>query len=327
MRNQCEIGSEFWCVPTGESENIFPNDTKWFISGRSALQAIIQENDFKTVWMPDWCCESMLRPFGDAGINIKFYPVIEGVEWENVSQEDAVFVMDYFGYASRMQERRKKGVIIRDVTHSLFSFRHDDANYYFGSLRKWAGFWTGGYAWGLKRDVQYRKAATDFVSLRKRAMEEKALYIKGEMKDKGYLSIFEKAEEELEEIGILPADKRDIELADKLNVKFIREQRRKNAQVLLDAFSEIAVFPKLEREDCPMFVPIRVKNRDALRKYLIQKEIYCPIHWPKSQYHRVSKETEEIYDEELSLVCDQRYTEGDMERLVASIKEFWMKGT
>ena len=87
MRNQREIGSEFWCVPTGESENIFPNDTKWFISGRSALQAIIQENDFKTVWMPDWCCESMLRPFGDAGINIKFYPVIEGVEWENVLQE------------------------------------------------------------------------------------------------------------------------------------------------------------------------------------------------------------------------------------------------
>ena len=321
-----EIGSEFWSVPTGESERIIPTDAKWFISGRSALQAIIQENDFKNVWMPDWCCESMLRPFIDAGIPIKFYPVMVGVEQENVSKEDAVFIMDYFGYTNRMPRKRTKGVVIRDVTHSLFSFRHDDADYYFGSLRKWAGFWTGGYAWGLERDVQYQEDAIDYVNLRKRAMEEKCLYIKGETNDKRYLSIFEKAEEELEEIGVLQADKRDIELADKLNVKFIREQRRKNAQVLLDAFSEIAIFPKLGNGDCPMFVPIRVKNRDELRKYLIQREIYCPIHWPKSQYHKVSKVTKEIYDEELSLVCDQRYTEDDMERMVSSIKEFFMKG-
>ena len=84
----------------------------------------------------------------------------------------------------------------------------------------------------------------------------------------------------------------------------------------------------LQQADTPLFVPILLDNtiRNDLRKYLTEHSIYCPIHWPKSQYHRMSKETEKICDEELSLVCDQRYTEDDMERMVASIKEFWMKG-
>ena len=69
-----EIGSEFWDVPVTEIENnIFPKSTQWFLSGRSALQAII--NDIKechTVAMPSWCCDSMVKPFVDAGYTVRF---------------------------------------------------------------------------------------------------------------------------------------------------------------------------------------------------------------------------------------------------------------
>ena len=38
-----EIGSEFWDVPVHELNNkLFNEDTAWFLSGRSALRAIIQ---------------------------------------------------------------------------------------------------------------------------------------------------------------------------------------------------------------------------------------------------------------------------------------------
>ena len=49
-----EIGSEFWDVPQSNIENgIFPKFTQWFISGRSALQAIIKElKDCRTIAMP-----------------------------------------------------------------------------------------------------------------------------------------------------------------------------------------------------------------------------------------------------------------------------------
>ena len=39
-----EIGSEFWSVPTTEADNgLFPEDTRWFLSGRSALTCILRD--------------------------------------------------------------------------------------------------------------------------------------------------------------------------------------------------------------------------------------------------------------------------------------------
>lgn len=39
-------------------------------------------------------------------------------------------------------------------------------------------------------------------------------------------------------------------------------------------------------------------------------------------YHNLDKKTEHIYKNELSLICDQRYTEEDMNRIVETIKAF-----
>ena len=63
-----EIGSEFWNVPVIEKSNgLFPESTQWFISGRSALQAIIKElGKPRNVSLPAWCCDSVIKPFVDA---------------------------------------------------------------------------------------------------------------------------------------------------------------------------------------------------------------------------------------------------------------------
>lgn len=86
----------------------------------------------------------------------------------------------------------------------------------------------------------------------------------------------------------------------------------------------MAIFPTLKDNECPLFVPIMVpgEKRDELRRYLIGKSIYLPVHWPKTNYHKLNSETEYIYDNELSIVCDQRYDEIDMERIIKAIREF-----
>jgi hypothetical protein len=321
MRN--EIGSEFWEVPVcKESNSVFSPETRWFLSGRSALQAIIAENNFKTAALPSWCCDSMIKPFTDAGVEVHFYASLEPIE--DVSS-DVILVMDYFGYSGHSDIAGFKGTIIRDVTHSIFSKSYADADYYFGSLRKWAGFWTGGFVWGIKGKAKGENR--EYVQLRKTAMAEKSKYIQGMTDSKEYLKVFAQAEELLDNTGMEAADPRDVELGQYLDIKKIKDQRRKNAQALLKEFADIAVSPVLNPDDCPLFVPIRVPfgKRDVLRRYLISKEIYCPVHWPVSSYHQLNKQTRRIYDEELSLVCDQRYTEEDMLRIIASIKEFFKK--
>ena len=333
MTMRREIGSEFWDAPTIDQNNsLFPESTQWFLSGRSALHAIVNElGEARTVSLPSWCCDSMVKPFVDAGLEVHFYPVYwsEGrliQEWS--FNCDVFFLIDYFGYTGANPDLSGfKGTVIRDVTHSIISTTYSDADYYFGSLRKWCGVWTGGYVWakdgrrlhtGLMDDGKY-------TSLREKAMQQKAEYIGGQRKDKGYLQIFDEAEELLENIGSLPAADRDIQIAKTLDIEIIKNRRRANAEVLRATFPDWLIFPKLSSNDVPMFVPVLVPGgkRNELRRYLINHEIYCPIHWPVSEFHRLDGKEQFIYDNEMSLVCDQRYTEEDMYRMVETIKTFW----
>lgn len=328
-----EIGSEFWSVPTAREENrYFPQDTRWFLSGRSALACMIADirrsQPLASVAMPAWCCDSMVRPFADAGIAVRFYPVYR--ENGRLVQElsaaegcDALFLMDYFGYAGNSDASGFDGIRIRDLTHSVFSGQYSDARYYFGSLRKWAGFRTGGFGWGFSCQALPENEA--YISLRRSAMEQKARYIAGSSGSKEYLSVFNEAEELLEHCAPAAAQAEDVQLAAKLDIAGMKRRRRENAARLLEAFADIAIFPEMGPRDCPLFVPVAVPGgrRDALRRYLIQNEIYCPVHWPLTRYHAPDGRSAALYAEELSLVCDQRYTPEDMDRLIETVKRFW----
>ena len=334
-----EIGSEFWHVPVKDDLNdLFPSGTQWFLSGRCALQAIIKElKKCSTVAMPSWCCDSMVRPFADAGIEVRFFPVyLNGAVLHQVllADCDVLFLMDYFGYTSALSDVSEfRGVVIRDVTHSLFSAEYSDSDYYFGSLRKWCGVWTGGYAWTKDGHALPRACADDlgYTKLREKAMLQKSLYINGcpdtmgnNPAAKGYLKLFSLAEDCLDRVGIAPAAERDVLMASRLDIELIRDRRRENAAILRNAFPDWLIFREMKKTDCPMFVPILVPDgkRDALRRYLIENDIYCPVHWPVSKYHSIDKRERFIYDNELSLVCDQRYSTEDMVRMVRTINMF-----
>lgn len=324
-----EIGSEFWDVPVAERVNdLFPQHIQWFLSGRSALKSIIKEiRQCQTVAMPSWCCDSMVKPFLEQGYNVQFYPVYwrDGLIQDISLNCDVLFLIDYFGYTSSVNISGYSGIVIRDVTHSLFSASYSDADYYFGSLRKWCGVWTGGYAWTADgHDLSVNEAANlGYVELRAEAMQLKEKYLNGEG-DKCYLKVFETAENSLDNIGIADAIERDVLLANRLNTDLIRKRRKTNADVLRRNFAEWLVFGDIRDTDCPMFVPIIVPDgkRDDLRTHLIKNNIYCPVHWPISEYHKLNGDTKHIYENELSLVCDQRYGEEDMNRMVTVIKNF-----
>ena len=331
-----EIGSEFWDVPVKDRENgLFDKKTQWFLSGRSALQSIVKDlKQCRSVALPSWCCDSMIKRFVNAGIEIRFYPVYwqNGLVQEVCQSSEVLFLMDYFGYTLPQPDLTGyKGRVIRDVTHSLFSHSCPDADYCFGSLRKWCGVWTGGYAWTRDGHTLAIEQGDDcgYAALRKRAMQLKGEYINkvtnSTTEKKEYLSLFAAAEDVLESVGSAAAAERDVSAAHKLDVDRIRFSRRRNAEILRAEFTDWLVFPDLADTDCPMFVPIIVPDgrRDELRRYLIQHDIYCPIHWPVSEYHRLNPQEQMLYNGELSLVCDQRYSEDDMYRMAETIKSFW----
>ena len=82
------------------------------------------------------------------------------------------------------------GVVIRDLTQSIFCKTYNDADYYFGSLRKWCGILTGGFAFGQNLDFDMSAivpANKSYLNLRKQSMESKELYIAGKTSKKDFM--------------------------------------------------------------------------------------------------------------------------------------------
>ncbi len=340
-----EIGSEFILAETNTKTFFKLDNMHLYASGRSALNTIIKDiisdNSKHSAYFPSYCCHSMLEPFIKNDVDISFYEVFVNENGFYCDYRetncDIVFLIDYFGFKNINQPCFRDKIIIKDVTHSLFrKEKNFDYSYEFGSFRKWTAI-DGGFA--LKRKVrlncsEQNNYSNKFVELRKKARSLKSRYLNGENIDKSeFLTLFNEAEDELDKNYAntsFPQD--EIQLLQNLDIEFIRNKRRANASVLIEALKsfnipQIHIINKLSQNDCPLFVTIQVekKYRDSLKQYLVKQDIYTPIHWPLSELHNISDKAKTIYDEELSLICDQRYSQDDMYRQAETINNFFKK--
>lgn len=313
-----EIGSEFHLSELENGSGIrFPRDGTLTFSGRTAIEAVLMKIPFaRTALLPSYCCDSMIEPFRRKGIIVDFFDVNynDGLAAEINKKADVLLWCNYFGFRNEMPDF--DGIIIEDITHSLFSDIqcHSRSNYLIASVRKWEPICCGGYC---TVDSSFHNPPDFYLENKNLAMRLKKQYLTdGDISKKPeFLSKFELANTWLannySELGI---DDYSKEYLAHLDMDKHKEARRKNAAFLYKNLSGKInfLFPE-EQMDCPLFVPIVVKkNRQQLRKYLAENGIYCPIHWP----HPNARCESNLYDTELSLVCDQRYDLADMGKVV-----------
>lgn len=337
-----EFGSEFWDTK--------PRYIGYFLSGRTALDYIIKEilvtHKIVSVLLPSYCCHTMITPFLKNGISVRFYDVYFDdkyglcVNIPESKKHEIFYYMTYFGY-QRLTGinleciRKQWEITIEDKTHSWLSWPHKcEMDYSFISFRKWSDF-TGIAKVEKKKGpflIEYPKLTNiEYCSLRKEAFALKQKYIIENVGEKSeFLSLFSRAEEllELDYVGYQPHEDSYEKLA---NTDFLqlRKKRRQNAEVLIKGINNIfdihLINNKLEEGDTPLFVPIVVeKDRDLLQKHLIANKVYCPVHWPISDYHKgISHKAKRLYQQELSIICDQRYDIDDMEYIIKLIKRYF----
>ena len=347
QKKYCEIGSEFWLDDIREDSSSIH-----VLSGRTAIDFIIQDvkamgSQAMRVYMPAWCCDSMLQPFKDRNVDIDFYDLswksgVINFEIDIAKEVDILYITNYFGYSNTMpietiiDFKRRGAIIIYDRTHSLFkedSIVECLADYTFGSIRKWISVVSGAYL--EKKDGQFNVTAlTDcpYISYRKEAMELKASYMSGDnsIDKQDFLDKYSRFSHLLEEdYRNYRMDEHSLNLwqyADKKSIKKCRCANAVALEVCLQELPNVQFMFKLGEGDCPLFVPILLDNkdeRDSLRRYLTSNAIYCPIHWPKPSLISKDAMAYRIYDRELSLLCDQRYGFDDMLKIANTIKEFY----
>lgn len=348
MMTYSEIGSYFWLdsreqIEAQKSASWFPvmDDTCFTFSGRNAidiaLRDILENHQIDTVFVPSYCCVSMLQAFIDRGLKIEFYCVgyENGKFTYQMPKSDVhsvVLIMSYFGLCPDEAHRIIKeihktgGIIIEDITHSLL---REDAvseasDYVVASLRKWFAIPTGGWV-GKKGGIISAKPCIDSnqaVEEKISGMREKYDYLTGKIKTKdNFLLTQAKFENDLIHVDrLLKIDDMSLGVIENVNINEVIDQRRINTKILVEGLADlekIIQIPKIDLSvDVPLFLPIIMdtKRRDSLREYLIDNRIYCPIHWPE-----VMGAPAGVRKNELSLICDQRYTEGDMRVIVDTI--------
>ena len=346
-----EIGSEFWNAEYGDTK---PFCKKTYLSGRTALMAIIldlKSRGIKNVCLPDYLCESMIEPFQRERMEIGFYPVQKsedglGFSLDIIENFDAVMLVNYFGFTTEMVRtlifecKRLGKTIILDQTHAVFTDAFDNvADYIFGSYRKWTGI-EAGFTAGIRQQTLLSWELSDdgakYLSLRDQARKIKKTFVKSNYSDEALrrrqLVLFEKAENFLDRNYLSDTDRMNKSLLESLDVEYIKNRRRDNAETIYEQLQQIEtctpLFSGLSDRIIPLAVPILVPNerRDSLRTHFKEHGIFCPIHWPLSGLHKVGEEAKKIYSKEISLVCDQRYNTKDMIRMMEIIKR-WEKIT
>ncbi len=334
-----EIGSEFWLEGIPETLLKGRNGV-YALSGRTAIDLILQDilrrKAVKSVYMPAWCCDSMLAPFLDRGIRVYFYDLWcdERLHYDvdETAVPDIFYLTNYFGYENTLSIeivdffKQRGSTILYDRTHSFLMSDEPYtmlADYSFVSIRKWMGVVDGAFVSGLTENPTLKECS--YVSIKEEAMQKKFRYLDG---DESVIK-----QEFLNAFGqfghYLATDYRDYEMDDLSYTLYSREdwakvkkKRQENASYLHLHLKGSHFLDELTNFAAPLFVPILLstkEQRDTIRKRLIENQIYCPVHWPKPQQIPVDYRANEIYERELSLICDQRYGVGEMQRIADCI--------
>jgi hypothetical protein len=107
-----------------------------------------------------------------------------------------------------------------------------------------------------------------------------------------------------------------------INWDTVSRKRCKNFAVLLGELSDLALFKELPGDVVPLGFPIVHNKRDQLLQTMFNNKIYPPVHWTLSddipdcyiESHLLSRKI-------ITLLCDQRYNESDMFRIIEIIKK------
>lgn len=362
-----EIGSEFWLTDELDGfcfENIsennyddipdwlkFGNDNKLLLSGRTAidfvLKDILKNKKVKTVYFPSYCCQSMIQPFVDNNIKIKFYEVYyDGYRLNyniDLNQQcDIFFAINYFGFTQgRMDEyinffKKRNVIVIEDSTHSLLSNKsfNSKSDYVVCSLRKWFPILSGGLAVKIKGEFnikQKEETLEKMINLKRRAMVEKGMYIDGNnsVPKELFLKKYNTANKMLSKgYSLYRIDKVSYKILQKINIDYVKKCRIENSLYLYEALQKKQwlelMFPDFKTGDCPIFVPILIEKgkRNIIRESLIKRNIYCPVHWPKPS-NLSENVNSDIYDLELSLINDQRYKIINMKYQIRGLEQVY----
>jgi len=303
-------------------------------NARSGIRLVVEMLLAPTVWVPSYLCACIIEAIKGTKAKIKFYEVDDSLalssrEWlDEVQRGDLVLVIDFFGFpfdndcAMRAQERG--AWVLDDACQALLTETTGRvADFILFSPRKFLAVPDGAIL-NIKTEHHF-----ELISLRRSPAEWwlkawVATLLRREFDLHGtgrrWFELFREVETEAPIGSYAMSELSHLLLQKGVAYATVAQRRAANYRSLGKALEAMALFPALATGVVPLGFPIRVRNRDALRKKLFDQEIYPPVHWPLEGLVPGDFERSHLLSREImTLPCDQRYDEGEMNRVAQLI--------
>ncbi|MGD0502336.1 MAG: hypothetical protein ABSD02_06325 [Steroidobacteraceae bacterium] len=318
----------------------------WTDTGRSALFLlaidILRRGGEPLVWIPAFCCRSVVQAFQQAGFSIRYFSSAElhggaGPGPRPCAGQTVLFV-HYFGHINRYRLaqvadwRRIGAFVIEDAAQAALTQGVGLAGHYaITSLRKFVPQPDGAMI-GSEFELTFSTTDPDeeFVSARILAKLMRGAGASPEC----FLPLLAHTESRLDTEAIVPrrpswigrllmarTDFPSVAERRRVNWESLRESLRGSLSSHLTALHEV-----VEGGEVPLGLAVRVGGgqRESLRRYLADHSIFCPVHWPLAH---VPMSTDLALDHDLAsqiltLPIDQRMEESHVRRFVTLLKRF-----
>jgi hypothetical protein len=251
--------------------------THLLTNGRSALLAILEKNKPDLLWIPFFCCDSILSACHVAKVEYRFYSLDGGLEPLlplKLNKNQMVLYIDYFGlkYATvKRLEKRYNTRLIVDNTQAPFSPFRSEVISSFNSLRKYVGLPDGAEVYGPKlidKDCQRIKTPD---------LDHLVLRLEGDVSG-GYLKFLQN------ETALMPAIFRASFFSEALYAQInwteIKKIRLRNLTFLISKFNRFNNIPVSSRNNGLFCYPLLL-NKQIDRSNLSKLGLYIPTYWPE----------------------------------------------
>jgi hypothetical protein len=309
---------------------------QYFLNVRCALKALCDVHRPTHAWLPSYLCTSLLQPFEICGVPVRYYAVDERLICSDedflseIRPGDFLVLIHYFGFpqglALAAKAHARGALVIEDASQALFlkqQFPGSTCVLY--SPRKFLGVPDGAIM------VSDRETGTGGMSLVEPPQDWWKLAVAMSLKRRDFdltgqqnnwFDLFRRTESDIP-VGAYRASQLSRIVLEGMDYGLIKARRRTNYACLLKHLKQYALFTEYKESSAPLGFPVRVPRRlrDPVLLHLHKAGIFAPVHWPCEAFVPPSfRASHEIATTVLTLLCDQRYAESDMERQADEFK-------
>jgi dTDP-4-amino-4,6-dideoxygalactose transaminase len=287
-----------------------------FSSARSALAALLRQQQPRRLWLPSYVCQTLLD--GAAEVPISWYAVDGRLEIDlsGVEAGDAVLVVDYFG-RSALAERRPDAFVIEDRAQALDPDGPPFGDVLLYSPRKLFGVGDGGLLVSNQPLPTPEEPGDDtlWAPNDARARDPDGL-------DPGvWRPAFIAREAGFEPDGRAISG-RTLAALQGVDWRSEAAARRANWAVLAAGLGDLALWPERDVAFTPLAFPILVADAAAMSAWLADRRIWAPRHWAEVPSPIPFTAAHDLARRCLSLPLDGRYGASDMARIVEAVRAY-----